>query len=281
MHTFGEFLRALLTADTDAQRDDELEYRLAFVEAFRAWGIMPPGVRSLSVESLLWPTPTQDWMGEGFFRLAAAAKDSEGGKILEELEAHNIKPDFYRDFEFEVDRRSVFLRKLYYQKSLHDIWLPALRDGNPDKGWPKAIHDGLGVTLHPSAPKSVRRSRSQPTYPAVEIAGVRPTRRLDDRGRSRVDFVVELRQTREIALRPEQQKLLDNGRKVDDVLKLRGGATLLIDADTGKCRYSIDKPILSDQRAANLRELYRRYGPRYGVEPEFKVREPFAMLHRA
>jgi hypothetical protein len=54
--TFGDYLRAIVTADFDYAHDDPLGYRLAFVESFRQWGIHPAGMRSMSVESLLWPT---------------------------------------------------------------------------------------------------------------------------------------------------------------------------------------------------------------------------------
>lgn len=274
--TFGEFLRALLTADADVEKEDALDYRIAFVEAFRAWGIMPPGVRSL--ESLFWD-PAPDWMGEGFFKVGSMTKDAAGVARLNELKDLNIKPDFYRDFDLEVDRQSVFLRKLYYQTLVHDVWLPALHADNSST-WADQLHDGLGICLHRSAPKSVRRSRSRPEYPAVEVAGIRPARRVDDRGRSRIDLVVELRQNRQLALNPDDQAKLEKGKKCPNVLTLRGGATLLIDAESGKCRYSIYKHILSEQRVQRLRELHEKFGPRYGVSAA-SVKEPFAMLHRS
>jgi hypothetical protein len=52
--TFGEFLRAIITADVDVVPNDTHNYRVAFIEAFRKRGIYPPGVRTLSVGSLLW-----------------------------------------------------------------------------------------------------------------------------------------------------------------------------------------------------------------------------------
>ena len=54
--TFGDYLRAIVTAETDFNPDDSGGYRLAFVESFRHWGIHPEGRRSMSVEGLLWPT---------------------------------------------------------------------------------------------------------------------------------------------------------------------------------------------------------------------------------
>lgn len=58
--TFGEFLRAVITGDTDAVPDDDLRYRIAFVEAFRRRGIYPRDLRTLSPDSLLWRTPDGD-----------------------------------------------------------------------------------------------------------------------------------------------------------------------------------------------------------------------------
>ena len=58
--TFGEYLRAILTADTDVVPDDDLNYRIAFLEAFRRRGIQPRDVRTLSIESLLWRSPETD-----------------------------------------------------------------------------------------------------------------------------------------------------------------------------------------------------------------------------
>src|SRR5262249_1984825 len=56
--TFGDYLRALITADFDLVPDDDLGYRVAVIEAFRRRGIYPEGVRTLSVESLRWADPT-------------------------------------------------------------------------------------------------------------------------------------------------------------------------------------------------------------------------------
>ena len=58
--TFGEYLRAIITADYDLVEDDRLRYRVAFIEAFRRRGIYPPDVRTMSVDSLVWRTPEND-----------------------------------------------------------------------------------------------------------------------------------------------------------------------------------------------------------------------------
>jgi hypothetical protein len=52
--TFTDFLRGILTADSDLVPDDPFHYRLAFVEAFRRRGIYDPALGSLSLDTLLW-----------------------------------------------------------------------------------------------------------------------------------------------------------------------------------------------------------------------------------
>jgi hypothetical protein len=54
---FGEYLRALITADRDLVRDDQWNYREALIAAFRARGIYAPGVRFLAEDALLWQPP--------------------------------------------------------------------------------------------------------------------------------------------------------------------------------------------------------------------------------
>jgi len=52
--TFGEYLRGLITADSDLVQDDPYGYRVAFVEAFRRRGIYPRDLDTLSVDTLRW-----------------------------------------------------------------------------------------------------------------------------------------------------------------------------------------------------------------------------------
>jgi hypothetical protein len=51
---FGDYLRALITADRDVYPNDTRGYRLAFIDAFRQHGIYPYKLRSLSEDGLTW-----------------------------------------------------------------------------------------------------------------------------------------------------------------------------------------------------------------------------------
>lgn len=52
--TFGDMLRAIITADYELISDDDFDYRLAFIESFKEWGIYPKNIFSLSEESLIY-----------------------------------------------------------------------------------------------------------------------------------------------------------------------------------------------------------------------------------
>ena len=63
--TFYEFLRALITADVDLVTDDQYNYRVAFIEAFRRHGIRPlddsgTSAPGLSIDALRWRGPEYD-----------------------------------------------------------------------------------------------------------------------------------------------------------------------------------------------------------------------------
>lgn len=55
--TFGEYLRALITADMDLVPDDPWQYREALIDAFRAHNIYPRDQRNLAEETLRWCEP--------------------------------------------------------------------------------------------------------------------------------------------------------------------------------------------------------------------------------
>ena len=68
---FGEYLRAIITADIDLVPDDDLGYRIAFIEAFRRRGIYPRDIRTLSENSLSWSNIRDDEQ-QGIFKIITA-----------------------------------------------------------------------------------------------------------------------------------------------------------------------------------------------------------------
>lgn len=69
---FGDYLQALITADTDLSPEDNNGYRVSLIDAFRAWGIFPEKVKTLSVYSLRWFPPDLSRKEEKAMNLMAA-----------------------------------------------------------------------------------------------------------------------------------------------------------------------------------------------------------------
>ena len=59
--TFGDFLRAMITADTTLVSADPHGYREALIGAFRRRGIYPQFVRTMSEQALIWGGPMRDY----------------------------------------------------------------------------------------------------------------------------------------------------------------------------------------------------------------------------
>jgi hypothetical protein len=125
--TFGEYLRALITADQDLVRDDDLNYRVAFVEAFRRRGIYPHDLRTLSPENLRWRTPEED---------ERKPSNALGGMIA--LLREHAHAHMYAD-----SRRALFDRERDTRHQLHD-WIEKHLKG-PD-GVQDARFLGIGPT---------------------------------------------------------------------------------------------------------------------------------------
>lgn len=254
--TFGEYLRALITADHDLVEDDDLDYRVAVVSAFRDWGIYPSDVRSLSVDGLLWAPPESDAIQDvrGFF--AAVPFD---------------------DWELGTDRR-----RSYAQMRAHGARLHAWLRGHVPPGQDRF----LGLALEERAPGGLRRDGSG--RPVFEVHSFRPCRRLGPDGQHRTDAVVEIVQRRLGFFDADLQQAVDSGQVPFETARsrrdfwFRGGSTLIIDPESGDLRYCVRKSITNEARLARERRFrQRQYGGRGGGSyfTDDAQASPFAYLH--
>ena len=121
--TFGEYLRAIISADCDLVEDDRLKYRVAFVEAFRRRGIYPPDVRTMSVDSLVWRTPEND-------------EEAYSGRLeplFEQLRGEVLQYVFAQSHDEKSERETLFDLQRSVRRKLHN-WLEAhfKKDGRAD-----------------------------------------------------------------------------------------------------------------------------------------------------
>lgn len=159
--TFGDYLRALITADRDLVPDDKRTYRVAFISAFRDRGIFPAEVKSLSVGSLAWEPPP--------------------------IPLRNIRTVLEKmslSWDLNTDRRRAYDVSLGNARKMH-AWLM-----NPEQVSDAEVAAlGLfrGIDTKEIGTMTAKLS-------GIEVHSVRPARRVAPDGRARADLVIEITQ---------------------------------------------------------------------------------------
>ncbi len=275
--TFGEFLRAMITADHDLAPVLRRRNRVAFIEAFRAWGIYPRDVTTLSEDSLRWRGVEPESL------LAAKLRDIRDEKEPGRREVANLVAALER-WEPGCARDDVFRNGLAAQRQLHS----ALVGMQPDDVLSPRVIPGLDL----------RKGAS------ISVGNLRTARRIGPQGEFRTEMIVEVVQT---------DRRTREG--VAPAWPIRGGATLIFDLSTWEIRYIISKglyrklpkstdPEQGDDAGELTNRLKRQSGfarrsalwqgeatansagrlaGTYGVsarQRRMAVGEPFALLHR-
>ena len=249
--TFADYLRALITADSDLVDNDRYGYRIAFLEAFQARGIYPDNVRTLSVESLRWHSPSE-----------------QPAKLGELICKMNL------DWDLSVDRRQAYNVSKHNAALLH-AWL-----ANPaNVGDQFGPQFGLNFSSDPPAGTFDGFIRGADKRPLFEVHSVRPAHRVAPDGEIKTDVIIVITQRRMV---PRDPANVSAG-----TFMFRGGCTLVVDPSntTEPIRYSVVKSIWSDKRmdwqrqfeiaqeGMSLSSLY------FGSDSSSNTKEPFALLH--
>jgi hypothetical protein len=165
--TFGEYLRALITADHDLIPDDDDGYRVAFVSAFRERGIFPGSVLNLSVDALTWQRPE--------FAPDALAE---------------VIADIHVDWRRTKDRREAFTKWNEAARELHDRMV---RPQPPDQELPDSVFTALGL-FKTEQPRKMVIEGMPGVISRIEIHSIRPARRISPRGEIRSELIIEMTQ---------------------------------------------------------------------------------------
>ena len=235
--TFGDYLRAVVTADFEFDPVDDQHRRVAFAEAFRRRGIVPDKVRTLSVDGLL-------------LRPAADAPDEDENVVIglvknwaADIDSWNLSRSREELFELMREKRA----------ELH-VYLESKLDLD------SAVLSGIDPKLK------------------FEVHSIRPSMRVDWNEQSRLQWVIELTQRIPQYLDPQSS----DGTAPD--YYFRGGCTLLVDAETGKVRYSVKKRLDEERKERQRRYLLgegnESLAATYFGDAMSDGSEPFAMLHR-
>jgi hypothetical protein len=267
---FGEYLRAIVTADTDLIPLDRYNYRIAVVEAFRRRGIMPDGCLSLAPDSLLWEN-----------------SDAHPPLSLDTMPPLKLDP---------VQTRGEAVEAAESNRRIVQDWMMKSDGNDEDELWQDACGVvfrqgfGKGGDLHSILDWPTEREGGKPRFhPNVEVHSVRVTRRAGPDGQDLRQLVVEVTQRRRGFLLKADQDTAETFLEQPAVpnFTFRGGATLIFDLTDRKLRYTIRKRITDDarleaQRAYITERSFSGLAATYSGASRLdeEKREPFAMAHR-
>lgn len=295
--TFGDYLRALVTADLRYNPDDEEGLRFAIMESFRAWGIIPDEVNTFSAESLQWKAPE-----DGFF-------DQEKMKVLKDIIKYSFDPG-YRESSSngisdaresskqsksanpkiqqvlgsverilrENDRETIFKESQNLSRIVHQSFEGKIASTKKNtesvlgmnfganKYTQKAV-DGKQVDLHLSA-----RQRN-----VFQVYKCRPVIVPDDySGNTSKLMIIMFLQKVSIDLKNSRYQ----GYFPDDKYAFRGGASIIVDMANYEIKHVIIKNVGSSSRLVKQLD-YALQNQQEGGDSALLLQgaEPFAALH--
>ncbi|MBV8367521.1 MAG: S8 family serine peptidase [Candidatus Eremiobacteraeota bacterium] len=243
--TFGDYLRALITADRDLVPDDDRSYRIAFISAFRDRGIFAQGVRYLAERSLAWEPPPQPFKNLKHILARMTLNWDLDSKRREAYDTSNHNAALFHGWLMSDDVSKDELDMLcLYRGGCEDFEIV--------KGIPGTLAN-------------------------FEVHSVRPARRIGPDDQTRTQLIVEITQTWRspgyndyrggvtliVDLVANEVRYVVR-KRVDSEARFRAQQGL---PDAGGAT------ALSDGEEASLHDNY--------YDPRNVGREPFAMLHRS
>ncbi len=254
---FGDFLRAIITADCELVPDDTENYRVIFIEAFRNRGIYPDGIKTLSVESLRWDkldTLTPELESQFNF-LQGYLKEF----LRDKPNAFKNRDEYYKEhraFREELHRR--LYHKFENIKEFESL-------------------TGLVFNHDESKKLNIESSTTIPNFPKFFVQSAAFNRRVDFNGTIKNLAVISIIQKR--------KELIDS--KTKERMSFNGGVTLIFDLDSTELLYAIKKDIRDEARLQKRLEYIRNIGNESddnALRMSFDTNSfygPFASLHNS
>lgn len=268
--TYGDFLRALITVDVDLVPEDNLQYRLAFIDAFKKRGIYPIGVSSMSVESLIWERLDVTYgslLGVNYSTIGILAdflKDS----------------DFYK-FQYNQDRKNLFINTESLKREVHELLEGKDRTRieefqnvtdlviTREKANELEAMFSIDYFSHLKIEKGDWEGRG--LYPKFEIHTLNKAERMGPNNQILEEVIVMI-----------TQRIRFTNKTTGSEIKFRGGVTLILDLDTMNAKYIIKKRLMdidrlkrqlsfSGELVTSDREIY--------IDTDSENVEPFNFLH--
>ncbi len=284
--TFGDFLRAIITADLDLVHDDTKHYRLAFIDSFRRRGIYPIGIKHLSVESLSY----------------AVTDISMHQPVIEILV--NFLKEYSQEIIYAKSREDIFrINKNYITGSysdrenvilgLHRRFTGKFRQSIDFERLTglKFSNDWEDLSIPTS---DAYRQKS----PAFFIQSLHVASRVGPEGRQSNQVIVSIVQRAGFTISGGDESKVITGRGIVTSHQISGGCTLIFDLNTQQLKYAISKPLididalnhgrykLNESRCLAIHQYQQRHSkPQNRFQAYFDlgkqntINEPFNFLH--
>lgn len=312
--TFGDFLRAIITADADLIAYDDRGYRLAFVDAFRKRGIYPTDIKTLSLETLIYPKLDLTYSGEAENRikgnLICPKHQNQSNIIFNKLIESLVK--YSQEMQYITNREEIFrTTRKFIAGNFEDesaVFEHGLHKKISEEFSSSPLFSLLTGLVFLEKFQSLGIKKSVWNMASFSIENLRVVSRVGPKGKQLNNVVFSIMQ-RCYCRRLENGKIeiVQNvsNRDVEksNVFTFYGGATMIFDLEKHEFRYIISKPLLKtgnsnltsesqfdiDLERAKAQYQYqyedinlmlgenRRY---FGTKADdFALLEPFAILH--
>lgn len=284
--TFGDYLRAVVTADMDLVPDDQRNYRLAFIDAFRKRGIYPVGIKHLSVESLSYAVPDTTELQQ-LFQIMVGALKKYSNEII-----------------YAKNRESIFNTNKNYiagtygeEQNIYGMHRRINLKFDNSKDFEKLT--GLMFSEgweNLSIPTSHAYSEISPSF---FIQSMHLASRVGPEGKQSNQVIMSLIQRAVVSIEKDKNRELKiNHRAKEKTFEISGGCTLIFDLHTQELKYAISKPLIDiDSLTSNSYKLNEsrcfatynyqkgyngdqsRFQAYFGMDKQNSVNEPFNFLH--
>lgn len=244
--TFGDYLRALITADHDLVPNDPWAYRVAIAESFRKLAILPENLPTFGEETLLWRGPESDSVEKLFQHVRKELERLDGLIHLDGGPGQRAVPyPGVREQSFGLIRKTR--RDLHDKMIAYILRLPADQRG--------LLGKEIGLDL-------------SGTRPSFEVHTIALAERQGPDGRMIQQFVVTLVQT--------------HSRQTEgsEIVELLSGSTILLQRSDHSVRYIIHKRPTEkrlDKNIAFAAAQMANENPYFRVSPN----QRFALIHES
>lgn len=261
--TYGNYLRALVTADMDIAPEDEQGYRVALIEAFRARGIFPDRVRTMSPESLRWSPPRLKDGELEFFRRSLAPLSDSIRKLVamnDREKIHSLSKAIQARWQVQLMAKVNAKEKEPRDRFLRELGL----SGEPVKhlfGKDSAKKHGLRFL-----DAKGKRLNDEAVLP-IEVHAIRPVFRAGREGRQIEQVLISVSQTARVELK---------GHRGEDAVVFRGGSTLVLPLTSlDDAAFTVDLTILKSVGSWERFQRQLRYMD-HGNETTLRARSTYA-----